>query len=336
LDKAGPFVTIGNSPEIVRMNIVVLDGYTLNPGDLSWDGLRELGQCTVHDRTAGDSVLIRSRNAEILLTNKTPLAGDVITHLPALRYIGVLATGYNIVDLAAALARGVVVTNVPSYGAMSVAQVVFAHLFNLTHRVGHHAQAVRDGRWTGSKDFSFWDFPLLEVSGMTLGVVGMGRIGSAVAQAAAAFGMHVVASDPSPGNALPGGVRAVPIDELFRISDVISLHCPLTPSTRNLVNRERIGAMKKTAFLINTSRGQVVDEDALASALDEGRIAGAGLDVLSVEPPAAANPLISAKNCFITPHFAWASTAARARLLEEVTENVRSFMRGEARNVVHL
>jgi len=317
-----------------EMNIVLLDGYTLNPGDLSWEGLRRLGQCTIHDRTRLEEIHERAQEAEILLTNKTPLDGATIGRLRRLRYIGILATGYNIVDVGAAAARGITVTNVPTYGTMSVAQVVFAHMFNLTHRMTHHTEAVRNGRWSAARDFTFQDFPLLEVSGMTLGIVGPGRIGGAVAQAALAFGMRVIAAGRRPGAEGPPGVRMVSVDELFRDSDIVSLHCPLTDSTQGLVSRERLGSMKRTAFLINTSRGQLIDEEALADALDSGRIAGAGLDVLSVEPPPEGHPLLRAKNCYITPHFAWASTAARARLLEEVTENLKAFLSGAPRNVV--
>ncbi len=316
------------------MTIIVLDGATLNPGDLSWEGIETLGRCTVHDRTEPGLVEERSRGAEILLTNKTPIDGGLIARLTALRYIGVLATGYNVVDVRAAAERGIVVTNVPSYSTASVTQVVFGHLFNLTHRMGHHTDAVRDGRWAAAEDFSFWDFPLIEVSGLTLGIVGPGQIGSAVAQAGRAFGMNVIASRAASGGAPPPGVRIVPVAELFRTSDVVSLHCPLTPATRLLVNRERLSTMKRTSYLINTSRGQIVDEEALAEALNEGRIAGAGLDVLSEEPPPSGHPLTRAKNCFITPHFAWASTAARARLIAEVTENLRAFLAGSPRNVV--
>jgi len=316
------------------MNIVILDGFTLNPGDLSWEGIRALGPCTIHERTSTEEILSRSRDAGVLLTNKTPLGADTIAQLPRLRYIGVLATGYNIVDVGAALGRGIVVTNVPSYSTMSVAQVVFAHLFNLTHRIGHHTDEVRNGRWSASRDFSFWDYPLVEVSGLRLGIVGPGRIGSAVARAGIAFGMEVVAAGSATEAGVPQGVRAVSVDELFRTSDVVSLHCPLTPATRGLVSRERLARMKPTALLINTSRGPIVDEAALADALNAGLIAGAGLDVLSLEPPTEGNPLLKAKNCYITPHFGWASTAARARLLAEVIENVKAFLAGTPRNVV--
>jgi glycerate dehydrogenase len=317
------------------MNIVILDGFTLNPGDLSWRGLEEAGKCTIYERTREEEVVPRAQEAEIVLTNKTPISGEVIAQLPRLRYIGVLATGYNIVDLAAATERGIIVTNVPSYGTMSVVQLVFAHLFNLTHRIGHHTGAVRNGRWSESRDFSFRDYPLIEVSGLTFGIVGIGLIGGATARAALAFGMNVICSETPSGRAAPAGVRRTSLDEVFSASDVVSLHCPLTPSTRELVNGDRLAQMKHSSFLINTSRGGLVDEKALAEALNVGRIAGAGLDVLTLEPPRGDNPLLSAKNCFITPHFAWATTAARARLMAEVTENVLAFLGGKRRNVVN-
>jgi len=317
------------------MNIVVLDGFTLNPGDLSWRGLEEAGKCTIYERTQEEEIVPRAREAEILLTNKTPITREAIAQIPGLRYIGVLATGYNIVDVPAATERGIIVTNVPSYGTMSVAQLVFAHLFNLTHRIGHHTDAVRKGRWSESRDFSFWDFPLIEVSGLTLGIVGIGRIGGATARAALAFEMNVICNDRPSGGEAPPGVRRTSLDEIFSGSDVVSLHCPLTPATRGLVNRDRLARMKRSSFLINTSRGDLIDEGALAEALNLGKIAGAGLDVLSVEPPRPDNPLLTAKNCFITPHFAWASTAARARLMTEVTENVLAFTGGRRRNVLN-
>lgn len=317
------------------MNIVILDGYTLNPGDLSWDGLEGAGTCTIYERTPEEDVVSRAQDAEILLTNKTPIRGEVIAQLPRLKYIGVLATGYNIVDVAAATARGITVTNVPSYGTMSVVQLVFAHLFNLTHRIGHHTGAVRNGRWSESLDFSFRDYPLIEVSGLTIGIVGTGRIGGATAQAALAFGMIALCSETPSGRSAPPGVRRTSLDEVFSASDVVSLHCPLTPATRELVNGDRLAQMKHSSFLINTSRGQLIDEKALAEALNIGRIAGAGLDVLTLEPPRGDNPLLTAKNCFITPHFAWATTAARGRLMAEVTENVLAFLAGKERNVLN-
>jgi glycerate dehydrogenase len=308
------------------MNIVVLDGYTLNPGDLSWDALRELGSCEIYDRSAPDEIVPRSTSAEIVLTNKVKLNGEYMSSVSTLKYIGVTATGYNIVDVAAARERKVIVTNVPTYGTQSVAQMTFALLLELTQHVGHHAQTVREGRWTRSPDFCYWDYPLIELDGLTLGVIGFGRIGKMVGQLAEAFGMKVLTYS-----------RKQPVAEmetLFRRSDIISLHCPLTPQTEHLVNEKRLAWMKPTAFLLNTSRGPLIDESALAKALNEGRIAGAGLDVLAVEPPTADNPLLRAKNCLITPHIAWATRAARSRLMEAVVENVRAFLAGESKNVV--
>jgi glycerate dehydrogenase len=308
------------------MNIVVLDGYTLNPGDLSWDALRELGSCEIYDRSAPDEIVPRSTSAEIVLTNKVKLNGEYMSSVPTLKYIGVTATGYNIVDVAAARERKVIVTNVPTYGTQSVAQMTFALLLELTQHVGHHAQSVREGRWTRSPDFCYWDYPLIELDGLTLGIIGFGRIGKMVGQLAEAFGMKVLTHS-----------RKQPVAEmetLFRRSDIISLHCPLTPQTEHLVNEKRLAWMKPTAFLLNTSRGPLIDESALAKALNEGRIAGAGLDVLAVEPPTADNPLLRAKNCLITPHIAWATRAARSRLMEAVVENVRAYLTGESKNVV--
>jgi glycerate dehydrogenase len=317
------------------MHIVVLDGFTLNPGDLSWEALSASGVCTVHDRTAPEEVVLRARDAEAVLTNKTPLTRGILAALPRLRYIGVLATGYNIVDVDAARERGVTVTNVPAYSTMSVAQVVFAHLFNLTHRMGHHTMAVREGAWSACSDFSFADAPLVEVSGLTMGIIGLGRIGTAVARAAVAFGMTVLAHDPSHSGDVPPGVRMVSLDEAFALSDVLTLHCPLTSSTRGMVSRERLAMMKPASYLINTSRGPLVDEEALAETLEAGALAGAGLDVLSREPPPADHPLLRARNCHITPHIAWASTAARKRLMAEVAENLAAFGRRERRNVIN-
>lgn len=315
------------------MKIVVLDGYTLNPGDLSWAPLQELGDVTVHDRTPVDHIRARAAGAEILLTNKTLLTCPTIKALPSLRYIGVLATGYNVVDHIAAAEAGVVVTNVPAYSTMSVAQVAFAHILNLTHGMGQHTRTVRDGRWSSSPDFSFADTPLMELAGKTLGIIGPGRIGAAVARMGLAFGMDVIAYSRSGLVPVPE-MKPVSLEEVFSESDVLSFHCPLTPETKHLANAERLAMMKPTAFLINTSRGPLVDEQGLAAALNAGKIAGAGLDVLSVEPPPPDNPLLTARNCHITPHFAWASTAARKRLMHEVTENVRAFIAGVPRNVV--
>lgn len=314
--------------------IVVLDGYSLNPDDLSWDGLNALGDCTIHDRTPVEEIDDRAEAAEIVLTNKVVLSKASLATLDQLKYIGVTATGYNIVDVAAARRQGIVVTNVPIYGTRSVAQMVFAHLLNLTQHVGEHSQSVRNGRWTNAIDWCFWDFPLVELEGLTMGIVGLGRIGRATAELAHAFGMNVIASSRS-NKAGSDFVRFVELDTLFRESDVVSLHCPLTPETENLVNRERLASMKPTAFLINTSRGQLIDEAALAEALDAGKIAGAGLDVLSVEPPPEDNPLLRAKNCYVTPHIAWATQSSRRRLLETAVENVAAFLAGNPQNVVN-
>jgi len=314
--------------------IVVLDGYCLNPGDLSWERLEELGNCTIYHRSDPEHIAVRLGDANIVLTNKAALGQSVLANHSALKYIGVTATGYNIVDVQAARELGILVTNVPSYGTASVAQMVFAHLLNLTQRVADHAQSVRQGRWAESPDWCFWDFPLLELEGMTMGIVGYGRIGRATAQLASAFGMRVLAHSRSP-IAASEEVRAVDLETLFRESDVVSLHCPLTPVTAQLVNREQLALMKASAFLINTSRGQLVDESALADALNSGRLAGAGLDVLEIEPPSDRNPLYTAKNCFITPHIAWATRSSRQRLLDAAIDNVAAFLRGRPQNVVN-
>jgi glycerate dehydrogenase len=276
------------------MRIVVLDGFTANPGDLSWDAFAELGELTVHDRTPPNEIAGRAIDAEVVLTNKAALAAETIAALPALRYIGILATGYNVVDVDAARTRGIPVTNVPEYGTPNVAQAVFALLLELTNRTGHHADTVRTGRWSKSIDWCYWDFPLVELSGRTLGIIGYGRIGSAVARIAAAFGMRVLAYRRS---SIPESEPAIPasIDAIFEQADVISLHCPLTPETRRFVNAQRLRQMKRGAFVINTARGPLVDEAALAEALNSGHLAGAGLDVLATEPPPVDNPLLTRK-----------------------------------------
>lgn len=308
--------------------IVVLDGYTLNPGDLDWSPLESLGTCRIHDRTPPEEVAERAAGARILLTNKAVLTGEMIRNLSDLQYIGVLATGTNVVDLAAARERKITVSNVPGYGATSVAQQVFALLLELTQRTGHHAQTVAEGRWSESADFCYWDFPLVELSGLTLGVVGYGAIGQATAEIGRAFGMKVLISSRTPRDGF------VSLDDLFAQSDVVSLHCPLTPETEGLINAARLRSMRRGAFLINTSRGGLVVETDLAEALNEGRIAGAGLDVLSAEPPPQDHPLFRAKNCLITPHIAWATRASRQRLLDIAVENVRAFLRGTPRHTV--
>jgi glycerate dehydrogenase len=316
------------------MTIVVLDGYTLNPGDLDWGPLRALGTCAIYDRTEDAVILERSRDARILLTNKTPLTRSSIQRLPALEFIGVLATGYNVVDIDAATERRIPVANVPAYGTASVAQMAFAHILNLTALVGPHAQGVADGEWSAARDWSYWRHPLTELDGLTLGIIGYGRIGKATAHVARAFGMPVIVAEQQQVDQ-GEKVERVTIEEIFRRSDIVSLHCPLTEETRGLVNSSRLALMKPSALLINTSRGGLVDEAALAEALNSGRIAGAGLDVLSQEPPPASHPLLRARNCFITPHIAWATRAARTRLLEEVVENVRAFLGGRGRNIVN-
>jgi len=296
--------------------------------------LQSLGSCEIYDRTAPEQVPVRTAAADLLLTNKVLVAREHILKLPELKYIGVLATGTNIVDLDAARERQIPVTNVPAYGTRSVAQATMALLLELTQRVGHHAETVRQGRWTRSPDWCYWDGSLVELDGLTIGIVGFGRIGQAVGQLAAAFGMKILVYSPTQ-KSLPQSAKSVSLETVFRDSDVVTLHCPLTPQTRGLVNAERLASMKSSAFLLNTSRGLLVDEAALAQALNSGQIAGAGLDVLSAEPPPAANPLLSARNCIITPHQAWGTRAARARLMKIAVENVRAFVQGKPQNVVN-
>lgn len=316
------------------MKIVVLDGYGLNPGDLSWNGMNALGELTVYDRTSPSEMLERSQGAEVLITNKTLITADNMAELPELKYIGVLATGYNVVDIDAAKARGIVVTNIPAYSTASVAQMVFAHVLNITQRVGYYADENVKGRWTDSVDFCYWDTNLVELDGKKMGIVGYGNIGKATARIALAFGMEVLAYTSKEQKDLPQGVKKVTLDELFVESDVISLHCPLTPDTKELVNAKRLSMMKSSAILINTGRGPLVNEQDLANALNEGRIAGVGLDVLSVEPSVAGNPLLSAKNCFITPHIAWATKEARTRLMDIAVNNLKSYQEGNIINNV--
>ena len=320
---------------IENSRIVVLDAFTLNPGDLSWDTLQSLGKCKVYDRTSPDKVIERSEVAEIILTNKTVLEREIIDCLPDMKYIGVMATGYNVVDLAAARDRGIPVTNVPKYGTKSVAQMVFALLFELTQHVAHHAGTVREGRWAANPDFCYWDYPLIELDGLTMGIIGFGSIGQAVARIAQAFGMRLLVNDIHRVQTGDPGIRFADVDTVFRESDVVSLHCPLTTESQGMVDAERLSLMKKTAFLINTGRGPLVNDTDLAAALNSGRIAGAGLDVLPVEPPPADNPLLDADNCFITPHIAWATQASRSRLMDIVVDNVRAFLKGKYLNVVN-
>lgn len=316
-----------------KMKIVILDGFTANPGDLEWHRLSDIGTLTVYERTLPENVVDRCEEAEIVLTNKTVISGDTLRKLPNLKYIGVLATGYNVVDIATAESLGIIVTNVPSYSTMSVAQNVFALILEITNSVGHYTEEVKKGRWSESKDFCFTDTFLSELSGKQMGIVGYGAIGSKVALIAAAFGMTVAAyTSKSEHQIAP--VLKMELDDLFKTSDIISLHCPLTNKTRHLVNRERIAIMKKSAILINTGRGPLIDEKALAEALREKRIFAAGVDVLTQEPPEKDNPLIKAPHIFITPHISWATFEARKRLLAVAIENVECFVAGKPRNVV--
>ena len=314
------------------MKIVILDAHTVNPGDLSWHPLDDMGDLVVYERTSPDEVVERCKGAAVVLTNKVVLDAEVLNHLPHLSYIGVLATGYNVVDLEVASRQSITVTNIPAYSTNSVAQMVWAHILNITNRVGYYAEENTRGRWTANKDFCYYDFTHTELAGKRMGVVGLGNTGMATARIAQAFGMNVMAYT-SKGE-LPEGMEKVTLDELFKKSDIISLHCPLTPETKGLVNSERLSSMKPTAILINTSRGPVVDEAAVAEALNEGRIAAFGADVVSIEPAKNNNPLLHAKNCFLTPHIAWATKEARQRLIDICIENVKAFIGGKAVNVV--
>ena len=317
------------------MKIVILDGYCLNPGDLTWVEWQELGECEIYDRTPAALVRERIRGAEIVITNKTQVNGDSIAATPELRYIGVLATGFNIVDVEAAASRNIPVTNVPTYGTESVAQMTFALLLELVQHAGHHSDTVHDGRWSRSQDFCYWDHPLIELSGLKMGLIGIGRIGQAAARIAHAFGMSVMAADPNPPSGLPGYIQIGDVNAVIRDSDVVSLHCPLTAENERFINTDKIRMMKKSAYLINTSRGQLINEADLAAALDRGDIAGAAVDVLSIEPPAADNPLLTAKNCIITPHISWATEAARKRLMRVAVDNLKAFLEGNVTNRVN-
>lgn len=321
----------------VKMQIVVLDGYTLNPGDLSWAGLEALANLTVYERTMPDQVVERAKGARILLTNKVSLTGGQLEHLPDLKFISVLATGFNIIDIGATKQFGITVSNVPGYSSYSVVQLCFALLVELTHRVQQHSDAVHQGQWVNAPDFSFWQQPLVELAGKKMGLIGLGDIGEKMADVALALGMEVLAySRTRKGRLESERFKWVALDELFREADVVSLHCPLTPETKGIINAACLKKMKQTAYLLNTARGPLIVEADLAQALNEGWIAGAGLDVLSVEPPTASNPLLTAKNCLITPHIAWASVEARSRLLNETILNVKAFIAGKPRNVIGL
>ena len=316
------------------MNIVILDGYTANPGDLSWQGLEEIGEVTGYDRTKADETVARAADADIVLTNKVIISREIIAQLPRLKYIGVLATGYNVVDIEAAHERGITVTNVPAYSTESVAQMVFAHLLTVTNRTEHYAIENRNGRWTKNPDFCYWDFPHMELAGKTFGIVGLGNIGRRVAEIATAFGMHVKALTSKSADALPANIEKATLESILSTSDVLSLHCPLTDKTRHLINRETLRQMKPTAILINTGRGPLVDDQAVADALSGGRLAAFCADVLTEEPPKADNPLLKQPNAYMTPHIAWASKEARVRLVQVATDNVRAFINGRPQNMV--
>ncbi|MBR2151384.1 MAG: D-2-hydroxyacid dehydrogenase [Prevotella sp.] len=316
------------------MKIVILDGYAANPGDLSWKELESMGEVTVYDRTKADETVARATDATIVLTNKVVINKAVIDQLPYLKYIGVLATGYNVVDIEAAHERGIIVTNVPAYSTESVAQMVFAHLLTLTNRTEHYAVDVRNGRWSTSTDFCYWDTVLTELAGKTFGIVGLGNVGQRVATIAQAFGMKVSAFTSKEQQQLPPYIRKQPLEELLTASDVVSLQCPLTPDTRHLINSQRLQLMKPTSILINTGRGPLVDNQAIAQALQEKRLAAFCADVLTEEPPSINNPLLKEPHAYITPHIAWATTEARQRLVRVAVQNVRSFVNGTPQNVV--
>ncbi|SHF77881.1 glycerate dehydrogenase [Mariniphaga anaerophila] len=315
------------------MKIVVLDGYTLNPGDLSWEGINQQGECTVYDRTSPDKTVERCQGAQAVFTNKVVFNNEVIQQLPELKFIGVLATGYNVVDLAAAARAGIVVTNIPAYSTASVAQMVFSHILNIVQNISEHAASVKRGEWASSIDFSYHITPQVELAGKTLGIIGFGQIGQAVAQIGLAFGMNTIFQNRSKKET-PLNARQVDLDTLLSTSDFISINCPQTDENKGFINKSAIEKMKASAVLINTGRGPLINEQDLADALNNGRIAGAGLDVLSTEPPSPNNPLAKAKNCCITPHIAWATTDARKRLMDIASANLKAFLNGQPQNVV--
>jgi glycerate dehydrogenase len=320
------------------MKIVILDGYTENPGDLSWDGIEQFGELTVYDRTPlydDDEILKRIGDADVVCTNKTPLTKAVIEKAPKLAFIDVLATGYNVVDIAAAKAKGITVSNIPTYGTEAVGQFAIALLLEICHHIGHHSEAVRQGRWENCPDFCFWDYPLIELAGKTMGVIGFGRIGQVTGRVAKALGMNVIACDEYPNDAGRAIAEYVGMDELFASSDVISLHCPLLPSTEGIINKKNIAAMKDGVIILNNSRGPLVVEQDLSDALNSGKVGAAGLDVVSSEPIKGDNPLLKAKNCFITPHISWAPKESRQRLMDIAVDNLAQFQKGTPVNVVN-
>ena len=318
------------------MNIVVLDGYALNPGDLSWNALEKMGNLTVYDRTANDEVVDRAKHADIILTNKVSVRKEHIDELPTLKHIAVIATGYNIIDIEAAKESGISVSNIPGYSTPSVVQFTFALLLELCLRVQRHSDAVKEGRWANAKDFSFRDYPLVELHGKTMGIIGFGSIGQSVADVATALGMNIIGnSRTQTDQSSRKNFKWASVSELLKQSDVVSIHCPLTPETQGLINTQSLKTMKSSAFIINTARGPIIVDQDLADALNQGVIAGAGIDVLSTEPPEPNNPLFNAKNCLVTPHIAWASFEARSRLMGIMENNIRTFIAGEPVNIVN-
>ena len=319
------------------MKVVILDGYTLNPGDLSWKGFEALGEVTVYDRTPPDpkTIIERIGKADVVITNKTPVSKETLQACDAVKYIGVLATGYNIVDTAVAKEKGIPVTNIPTYGTSAVGQFAIALLLEICHNIGHHSKAVREGRWEKHVDWCFWDFPLIELAGKTMGIIGFGRIGQTTGQIAKAMGMNVIAHDEVESDSGKAVATYVPLDKLFAESDVIALHCPLFPSTQGIINKKTIAQMKDGVIIINNSRGPLIVEQDLADALNAGKVFAAGLDVVSAEPIKPDNPLLKAKNCIITPHISWAAKDSRQRLMDIAVDNLRSFVEGKPRNVIN-
>lgn len=318
-----------------KLNIVILDGYSANPGDLSWDGLKEYGNVTVYDRTEKNDIIARAKDADVILTNKVGINAEIMVQLPQLKMISVLATGFNIIDIKAARERGIDVCNIPAYSTNSVVQMVFAHIFALTNRVEHYANDNREGRWAANSDFCYWDTPMHEIAGKTLGIVGLGNIGTKVAAVARAFGMDVYAFTSKNASDLPAGIQKTTMDGLLGVSDILTLHCPLNADTRELINKQTLAKMKQGALLINTGRGPLVNEQDVAESLKEGHLGGYGADVMCQEPPTADNPLLSCPNANITPHVAWATFEARQRLLNITVENIKAFAAGAPQNVVN-
>lgn len=316
------------------MNIVVLDGYTANPNDLSWEPLEAFGKLTIYDRTSADELIKRAQDADIILTNKCRLKEEELKQLPKLKYIGVLATGYNNIDTEYAHKHEIVVSNIPSYSTESVVQMTFAHIFNITNQISHYASEVRTGQWSQNPDFCYWNTPLQELAGRTLGIIGLGNIGMRVAQVAHCLGMDVFALTSKEKDQLPTGVQKTTLEGLLGVADILTLHCPLSPDTYHLINEERLAMMREGAILINTSRGALVDEQAVANALESGRLQAYGADVMSKEPPLADNPLLRQAHAHLTPHIAWATLEARKRLIKTGIENVKAFVEGQPQNIV--